>query len=126
MGFDNYFNGGYGFKDFNQDLNNHNTLILLIYITVIVFIIIIILSVIAGRVKGGKEGFRHLLINRMKLTNKGGNQSAGCASLNRGTRVTPGAWSNLMSNSKAVISEVDKSNEQINRKSFFCMVIPNL
>lgn len=114
MGFDNYFNGGYSFNEFNQSLNTYNTLIWLIYITVIVFIIIIILSVIAGRVKHNKEGFRHLLINRMKLANKGGNQSAGCASLNRGTRVTPGAWSNLLSNSKAVISEVDKSNEQIN------------
>lgn len=116
MRINNNFNGGYTFSDFEDALKSHSILIGLIYFTIIVLIIIIILIVIASKIKcNGKEGFRHLLINRMKLGNKNGNQTLGCATLNRGTRITEGAWSNLAQGSKTVMGEVDKSNNQINK-----------
>lgn len=101
MGFNENLNGGFNLKSLSDGIKDNAPLIIIIGVSILATVLIILLIVnIAGiksvKIVKDKEGFRHLLINRMKLTNQGANQSGGCAALNRGTRVTNGAWAGLM------------------------------
>ena len=129
MGYEDNFDGGMTFDEFNTSLNNYGGLMNLVLICIVVIILIVVLVIVSRK---QKEKFRHLYINRAKLANKGGQQSSPCASYNRSNRVTEGAWSQLYDpnakyeetdemrylNSRyinqKVLDEINNSNDKIN------------
>lgn len=129
MGYDNYFEGGgLSFNEFKGELNSWNGMFNLLIIACLIVILIIVIVILS---KKQQEKFRRLYIDRAKVANKGAQQSPCCATYNRSTRVTEGAWSQLYdSNAKydetdemkylnsryinqKVIDEIDNSNNKI-------------
>lgn len=90
MGYDNYFEGGLDFENVASNINKFEGIMNLVIIGLLIIILIIVI-VIASRKQS--EKFRRLYIDRLKATKKGVQQSPCCATYNRATRVTDGAWS---------------------------------
>lgn len=91
MGYDNYFDGGDLTVDkLKEELISWSGIINVGIYILLLIILILVIVILASK---PTEKFRRLYIDRLKATKKGAQQSACCATYNRATRVTDGAWS---------------------------------